>query len=209
MKFLISLLLFVSFNTFANPYIEFVVRSGPGGTTDVLTRKLAEQIEKETKLQIVVQYRPGAGHAIAYRYFESANKPVLIMADKDSLDQNQMLFMLGNYSSILMVNSKSNIKSFDDLIKLSAEREIIFGHNNEGSDSFATADINCQKVLRCLLVPYKSGGQAMIGLAEGTIDAFTISTYGSNMFLGNDQYRAIMTYSPYKHAIINVPALPK
>jgi tripartite-type tricarboxylate transporter receptor subunit TctC len=58
-------------------------------------------------------------------------------------------------------------------------------------------------------VPYKSGAQAMIGLAEGTIDAFTISTYGSNMFLGNDQYRAIMTYSPYKHAIINVPALPK
>jgi tripartite-type tricarboxylate transporter receptor subunit TctC len=184
MKFLISLLLVVSINSFAAP-IEFVVRNSPGGPDDFITRKLMEHLEKNTNLQFVATYKSGAAHAIAYRYFESNKKPMLIIADRNSLNYNQTvmltsekIFTMGNFTNILFVRNGSGIKSFDDLVKLSKEREIIFGLGGVGSGSYEAANSICQKVLRCLLVPYKSSGPGMIDVASGVIDAFAVASYG-------------------------------
>jgi len=213
MKFLISLLLVVSINSFAAP-IEFVVRNSPGGPDDFITRKLMEHLEKNTNLQFIATYKSGAAHAIAYRYFESNKKPMLIIADRNSLDYNQTvmltsekIFTMGNFTNILFVRNGSGINSFDDLVKLSKEREINFGHSGVGSFSLEGANVICQKIMSCLLVPYRSGGPGMLDLAGGTIDAYALASYGSLGFLDNNLYRAILVYSTQSHPALNVPVL--
>jgi len=212
-KFLVLLLLFVSVNLSAVP-IEFVVRSAAGGADDTIIRKIIHQIEQDNNLKFVAVNKPGAAHVIAYNYFESKTSPMLIIADKNILNHpvatsSERIFTIGEFTNILFVKNGSNIRSFDDLIKLSKDREILFGHGGVGSFSWAAADAVCQKIIRCLLVPYKSGAPGMLDVLTGTIDAFALASFGAMPFLGNDQYRAIMTFSPRKHPSIDVPALPK
>jgi tripartite-type tricarboxylate transporter receptor subunit TctC len=109
----------------------------------------------------------------------------------------------------MFVKNGSNIRSFDDLVKLSKEREIRFGHGGVGTFSWAAADLTCQKIMKCLLVPSPAGAPAMLDILTDTIDVYALASYGSNSFLGNDQYRAIMTYSTQKHPTLNLPPLPK
>jgi hypothetical protein len=49
----------------------------------------------------------------------------------------------------------------------------------------------CDKTLRCLTVPYKSGAEGMMGLLSGTVDAYAVVSYGSKQFTENDKYLAI------------------
>jgi tripartite-type tricarboxylate transporter receptor subunit TctC len=213
MKFLASLLLFVSFNLIAAP-IEFVLRGSPGAPDDILVRKMLVQVEKDTNLKFVLVTKPGAAHIIAYNYFESRTTPTLILADKNMLNHtainsSEKIFNVGDSTNILFVKNGSNIKTFDDLVNLSKEREIIFGLGGVGSGSYEAANSICQKVLRCLLVPYKSSGPGMIDVASGVIDAFAVASYGGTSYVDNSMYQAILMFSTRKNPTLDVPLLPK
>jgi tripartite-type tricarboxylate transporter receptor subunit TctC len=210
MKFLLMLLMCVSAH--AEP-IEFVVRGAAGGPDDVLTRKIIQQIDKDTNLKFVAINKAGAAHVIAYNYVESKTAPMLVIADKNMLNHSvinssERIFTIGEFTNVLFVKNGTNIRSFDDLVKLSKTREIRFGHGGVGTFSWAAADAVCQKTIRCLLVPYKSGAPGMFDLLTDTIDAFALASYGATTFLANNQYRAVMTFTARKHPVLNLPVLP-
>jgi tripartite-type tricarboxylate transporter receptor subunit TctC len=212
-KFLVLAMLLAAGLAHANSF-EFVVKGAAGGPDDVLVRKVIQQLEKDTNLKIAAINKPGASHIIAYNYFESKTTPMLILGDKNMAKHpvaasSQRLFAVGDLTNIMFVKNGSNIRSFDDLVKLSKEREIKFGHGGVGTLSWEAADLTCQKIMKCLLVPYRAGALAMLDILTDTIDVYALASYGSNSFLGNDQYRAIMTYSTQKHPNIDVPVLPK
>jgi hypothetical protein len=214
MKLIIQILLvlMLPFAVYADPF-EFVVRAAVGGPDDTLARKIIQQLEKDTNLKLVAMNKPGAAHVIAYNYFESKTTPAIIIGDKTMvahtvINSSEKIFTIGEFTNILFVKNGSNIRSFDDLVKLSKEREILFGHGGVGTFSWTAADAVCQKIIRCLLVPYKSGASGMLDVLTGTIDAFAPASYGANTFLGNDQYRAILTYSTRKHPKLDLPVLP-
>ena len=107
MKFLLSLLLFVSFNVFAEP-IEFISRSTPGAGDDIFVRKVVAHLEADTNLKFIVSNRPSSGHVIAYNYFESKTKPMLLVADKSILNHtvisvSERIFNLGYFTNILLI----------------------------------------------------------------------------------------------------------
>jgi len=215
MKLIIQILLvlMLPFAAHADP-VEFVVRAAAGGPDDTLVRKIIPQLEKDTNLKFIAINKPGASHIIAYNYFESKTTPMLIIGDKNmskhlAVNSYQKLFTIGDLSNIMFVKNGSDIHSFDDLIKLSKEREIRFGHGGIGTLSWEAADVVCQKIIRCLLVPYRAGAPAMVDILTDTIDVVALASYGSNIFLANDRYQAIMTYSTQKHPSIDVPVLPK
>jgi hypothetical protein len=49
----------------------------------------------------------------------------------------------------------------------------------------------CEKTLKCLDVPFKSGAEGMLSLMSGNIDAYSIVSYGSKQYLENDKLLAI------------------
>lgn len=207
------LLLFLSFELNATP-IEFVVKAAAGGPDDVITRKLVDHIEQDTNLKFIVVNKPGAAHVIGYNYFESKNTPALIIGDSNMINHpvinsSERLFLMGDFTNILFVKNKNGINTLDDLINLSKEREIKFGHGGVGTFSWIAADTMCQKILRCLLVPYRSGAPGMLDILNGTIDAYALISYGSNAFIDNDMYRTIVMYSTSKHPTLDIPTLPR
>lgn len=206
-------LLFFSICASATP-IEFVVKAAPGGPDDVITRKIVEHIERDTNIKFAVVNKAGAAHIIGYNYFESKSTPSLIIGDSNMsihpvINSSERIFIVGTFTNILFVKNGSGITSLEDLINLSKSREIRFGHGGVGTYSWIAAETMCQKIIRCLLVPYRSGAPGMIDVLNGTIDAYALISYGSNAFIENKMYRAIVMYSTQRHPILDIPILPK
>lgn len=205
---------FVALSVSAVQPIEFVVKASPGGPDDIVTRKLVEEIEKRSSLKFVVINKPGAAHQIGYNYFESRATPSLIVAD-NNISQHSVyqsskeVFRLGEFTNVIYVKNGSGINSLEDLIALSKKREINFGHGGVGTYSHAAAEKICEKVIRCLLVPYKSGAPAMLDMLSGSIDAYSLISYGADVYMNNDNYTPIMMFSNTKHPIYDVRLLPR
>ena len=204
---------------FAQP-IEFVVTTSIGGPNDVVTRRLVDELEKNTDLKFVVVNKPGAAHNIGYTYIHQSNKPTLFIStdtiitnkDKEGYPDGIMLdvetiFHLGDFTNIIFVNSNSIIKNVDDLIQLSIISDVKFGHGGIGTYSHLSASKICENRMNCLMVPYKSGNPAMLDLLGDSIDAYSLISYGSESFLQNIKFRPIVMFSKTKHDYIKVPIL--
>lgn len=194
--FLLFLCVFFNFNVFATQNIEFVVSASPGGPNDTVTRKIADRIEKNSNLQFTIINKPGAAHVIAYNHVMTTTKPTLIMETPEIekhevFSQVDELYNGGHFMNILFVSEKSGIKNMKQMIELSDKRTINFGHGGVGSYSHLAMQSVCKTTLRCLDVPYKSAAEGMMGLLNGSIDAYAIVSYGSKQFLENDKYLAI------------------
>lgn len=191
------LLLLVCSGLHAEP-IEFIVSASAGGPNDTTTRKVVELLEKKTNLEFVIMNKPGAAHTIAYGHVLNTTKPTLIMSTSE-IEAHEVynhideLYTAGHFINTLYVSEKSGMKSLNDLIRLSKEREINFGHGGIGSYSYLSMNSLCKKTLRCLDVPYKSGAEGMMAVLTGTIDAFALASYGTRQYLENDKYVAIHT----------------
>lgn len=216
----ILLCLLFSFGLHAEP-IEFVVTTSPGGATDNLVRKIAQEIQNNSNLKTVVINKPGASHNIGYSYIHSSNKPTVFVAtdviitNKNTqsypegiVNSVEPLFFLGDFSTILFVNSNTNIKSLDDLVKLTKERPIKFGHGGIGTYGYESLTNLCG-ILDCLPVPYKSGSNAMLDVLNGSIDVYSTVSFGADIYMENSIYRPIMLFSNQKHPKYDVPLLPK
>jgi tripartite-type tricarboxylate transporter receptor subunit TctC len=192
MKKLFFIMAFLAGLTHAQT-IEFVVSASAGGPNDTVTRKIADAIEQNSNLKIVVTNKPGGAHTVAYNYVVTSNKPTLIMEtpqieNHEVFSQMDEMFNAGYFTNILFVSEKSGMKSLKDLKN---KKEVLFGHGGVGSFSHMAMQAVCEKELKCLDVPYKSAAEGMMGLLSGTIDAYAIVSYGSKQFIENDRYAAI------------------
>jgi len=58
-------------------------------------------------------------------------------------------------------------------------------------------------------VPYKSGPEAVVGVLSNTVDFFAIVSYGSQRYVNNEKFKAILLMSNTPHKLFDVPLLPK
>ena len=187
---------FLALNVTSAERIEVVVSASPGGPNDTVTRKIVDKLERQTNLQFVILNKPGGERVIAYNYVNNNTNPVLIF-ETPEIEKHEVfikvdeIINLGYFYNILLVSEKSGIKNLSQLIDLSKQREINFGHASIGSYSHLASKYMCVKTLRCLTVPYKSSAEGMVGLLTGTIDAYAIVSYGSKQFINNNKYVAI------------------
>lgn len=191
--FLKILILIFHLNAFSSEPIEVIISASPGGPNDTVTRKIVDEIEKRSTLDFIFLNRPGGERVIAYNYVNNTKKPTIIF-ETSEIEHHEVytkveeLFNVGQFYNVLLVSEKSKIKSLNELVELSKKREIRFGHGSIGSFSHMASKHICEKTLQCLLVPYKSTAEGMMGLMSGTIDSYAVVSYGSKQFIDNDKY---------------------
>ena len=201
--------------------IEVIVTTGAGGPTDNFTRKIVQELENKSDLKFVIMNKIGASHNIGYTYIHSSDKPTIFIATDVIITNKgnpayphgitssvEPLFFLGEFSNILLVNSKTNIRTLDDLIKLSKEREVRFGHGGIGTYGYEALTNLCD-TMKCVSVPYKSGTEAVMGVLSESIDVFSSVSFGADIFTENNRLRSILIMSNQKHDKYEVPTLSK
>ncbi len=177
--------------TFPERPVQMVVPFGPGGTTDIMARLLADEFARVLGTSVVVINTAGAGGAIGmanvarakpdgYTISMTTVGPLTIQPARrsntgyapDSFD-----YLCGTYDVPLMtmVRADSPHKSLADLLKWAKANQ---GKFNYGSSGIGTAlHISMLQLLKHggsegTHVPYRSTGDMVVPLKNGEIEVF-------------------------------------
>jgi tripartite-type tricarboxylate transporter receptor subunit TctC len=175
--------------------IEIVVGFAPGGTTDVMARKLALGMQKRLgeKVTFVVVNKPGASGEIALGYLARAtadgytigvvNVPSFLfvpMMKKAQYEPGdfQLIARVVDDPTILLVKADSRFTSLADMIKVLKEKpgSLTFGHNGTGTNGhLAIKQIDELAKVEMNEIPYKGNAAQKTDLLGGHLDVAIVS----------------------------------
>lgn len=168
---------------------ELVVPFAPGGAADNFGRLLAQELSAENKETVVVVNRPGAGGSIGAASVARANPDgkTIFLGTISTHAINPSLYKDVNYDpvndfvplakvlalpNVLVVSSKSDIESVDDLVERAKSNDFSFGSPGNGTTSHLAAELMKQirPDMRITHVPYKGTAPAITDLLGGHLD---------------------------------------
>jgi tripartite-type tricarboxylate transporter receptor subunit TctC len=176
--------------------IEIVVGFAPGGSTDVMARKLAQVMQKRLgeKVTFVIANKPGASGEIALGYLARAvpdgytigvvNVPSFLfvpMTKKAQYDPAdfRLIARVVDDPTILLVKADSRFASLADLVKTLKEKpgSLTFGHNGTGTNGhLAIRQIDELAKVEINEIPYKGNAAQRTDLLGGHLDVAIVST---------------------------------
>lgn len=174
--------------TYPTQPIRLVVPFGPGGTTTILARMMADKLAQRLDQPFIVDNRPGAGGNIAFELV-ARSKPdgyTLLMgpiglainpAIYPALSFNPItdfdpISLYGGVANILAVNASLPIHSVKELIAYAKEHpgQLSQGSSGNGSSSHLAGEmLKSQAGIDFMHVPYKGGAQAMQDVLAGQV----------------------------------------
>ena len=200
--------------------ITFIVPYAPGGSTDPISRKYAELLEKELKIKVVVENKPGAsatigtgavvratpdGYTIGLGSNSSlAYQPLEMkgLAWKDT-DGYQSVIKLADLPSSLAVPADSKIKTFEEFIAEARKNPGKLKVSVSGlrtTPDLAMQHFNKSAGIRVATVPFTGGGgEALLAALGGRVDG--VVGFGATMKGQVDagKLRVLATFSDKKY----------
>jgi len=184
-------------DSFPSRPITIVVPFPPGGSSDVITRLVAQKLGENLKTSIVIDNRGGGGGVPAalamkqtapdgYTLFLSNNglfaiMPALTDIRFDPVKDFQPITPLCAFPSVLVVPSGSPVRNVKDLVELARSKPggLTFGSQGVGSGGHVLGEmLRMQTGAPFVHVPYRGAGPAVTDLSAGNIDLL-FSSYAS------------------------------
>jgi tripartite-type tricarboxylate transporter receptor subunit TctC len=175
-----------SITALANPTVELVVSTTPGGSQDLATRELQKALTSvDSSRDYVVVYKPGAAGAIAYNYAVKSNTPALIMMasgtfsevslNKTMAEIEKEATLIGpvwKSPGVLATGAKSGINSLDDLIRRGQQKRITCGAASKAIKLALDDFMIHSKMKDAEVILYKGTQEGMTGLINGDLDCW-------------------------------------
>ncbi|HEX2541456.1 MAG TPA: tripartite tricarboxylate transporter substrate binding protein [Caldimonas sp.] len=209
--------------------ISIVVPFPPGGTTDLVTRTLAEALSKSLGQPVLVENRPGAGTTVGADVVAKARPDgyTLLMGavhhtiapsvyKKLSYDLQKDLVPITTVASvpnIVAVNpTVTPVKSIAELIalaKASAQKPLSYGSNGNGTAQHLIGTLFQQQTGTTLLhVPYKGSAPLVADLLAGQVNMSFDSITAQWAFLKNGKLLPLAVTAQTRSSFLpNVPTL--
>ena len=156
--------------------VRIVVPFPAGGSTDRMTRLVAEDLTKVFKQQFVVENRPGAGGAVAagqvarteadgYTLMAGGFGPHIlgpasgVKADYDPIADFTHIVMMGGETYIFAAHAALGVKTLADVVRLANDKPVNFGSPGTGTLGQLMVDqfrlkVGANKINH---VPYRGG----------------------------------------------------
>jgi tripartite-type tricarboxylate transporter receptor subunit TctC len=204
--------------------VKLVVPFGPGGSTDLSARLIAEYAGRELGQQIIVENRAGAGGSVGMEYVAKA-KPdgyTLGMATMSTHGANSAVYAgklkydpikdfspitnVATTPSVFAINPKVTANNMQQFIALAQANPNKFSYATPGTGSLGHANVEYFSMLakiRLLHVPYKGAGAAMNDALAGQVDAITDNLPSALPHIKAGRLRALVVLSEKRS-----PALP-
>src|SRR6476661_5569941 len=170
--------------------LRFIAPFPPGGTTDVLSRVLAQKLGDALGRQVVVENRPGAGGNIGHELAAKTSPDcyTLVMSSNAALVTNPFLYkrlgfdplndfapvsVVAKAGSVLIVHPSLPARSVKELVALAKARpgQLNFGSGGRGTPAHVAGEIfKSATGINIVHVPYKGGILAVMDVVAGQID---------------------------------------
>ncbi|MPT39521.1 MAG: tripartite tricarboxylate transporter substrate binding protein [Achromobacter sp.] len=203
--------------------IRFVVAYPPGGTTDLLARRLAKELSSSLGQSIVVENKPGAGGNVgaaivakaepdgytlgvgtagnlALNYVSYANIPY------DSRIDITPISVLADVPNVIIVAGKSPLKSLQDLIShVKSTKGTFFGSTGVGNGPHLTGELFKARIgADSTHVPYQGAAPEITALLGGEVDYGFDNLTSALPFIQSGKLTALAVTS-----VSRSPSLPK
>lgn len=187
--------------TFPNKPVRFVVASGPGGSTDGVSRIIGDKLSEFWGQQLVHDNRPGAGGILAAEIVARAPADgyTLLVATSAGVSVSPSLYkkmpydpekafapisMAGTQDYVLISHpgSAASVGSVKELIAAAKARpgQISFSHTGTGTGTHLAAELfKSATSVDLLSVPYKNITAAMIAVMAGEVSVSFVSIYSA------------------------------
>jgi tripartite-type tricarboxylate transporter receptor subunit TctC len=177
--------------SFPKKEITLIVQAKPGGTSDLVARTIARDVEKRLGQKIVVQNKPGASGSIAMN-FVAGQRPdgytigylpvevaMLQYLGYQNVKPDRFALISGAISvpAVLTVPADSPYKTLQDFLTAAKQRpgELSVGNSGPGSIwHAATGAIEQTGGVKLRPVPFDGGAPAVVALLGDKIDAVSV-----------------------------------
>jgi len=170
--------------------VRLIAPFPPGGTSDVLSRIVAQKLSDTLGRQVVVENRPGAGGNIGHEFAakQPADGYTLLLSSNAALVANPHLYkrlgfdplndfapvsVVAKAGPVLVVHPTVPARNVKELIALAKARsgQLNFGSGGRGTPAHVVGEIfKSVAGINIVHVPYKGGVLAVMDLVAGQID---------------------------------------
>lgn len=177
-----------AFAVYPDKPIRMVVISAPGGTTDILSRLLAQPMGAGLGQQVVTDNRPGGGGIIAAEITARANPDgytllythtshsVLPSLHKklpyDTVRDFAPVSLFAIFPGVLIVNNAVPVKSVKELIELAKAQpgKLNYASGTTGATAHLSGELfNYMAGISIVNVPYKGTGAQLTAVVSGEV----------------------------------------
>lgn len=207
--------------------ITLVVGFAAGGASDGLARILAERLQEELKVPVLVDNKPGAGTMIAtnsvaraapdgYTFMVGSSGHTINPAVQKNIRYDAMkdftpVTLVASLLHVLVVKNDLPVKNVAELITLAKSKpgEITYGSVGAGTSTHLEAELFAAMAgIQLTHVPYKGSAPALIDLAAGRIDMMFDAVASSLPLVQGGKIRALGVVSAERSALMpDVPTI--
>ncbi|MGJ7462790.1 Bug family tripartite tricarboxylate transporter substrate binding protein [Halomonas sp. MA07-2] len=168
--------------------VRLVVPYAPGGTTDVLSRRVADLLKDELDANVVVENRPGAGSTVATgrlaRGGRDADHTILMASPGhtigaaiypdlayDPVEDFVFIQNLIDIPNVMVVPADSPYNSVLEFVEAAKEQTMTFSHSGVGSSIHMSGELfKTLTDTNMTAVPFAGSGAALPALLGGDVD---------------------------------------
>ena len=212
---------------FASQVTRIVVPFAPGGGTDIISRTLAQEMQKQLGGSVIVENKPGAGTIVGTEYVAKAEPDghTLVMATfahavNPSLRSNlpfdadkdfAPVALVARSFNVVVVNPKSGINSIADLIAAAKAKPdgLNFGTFGPGTSAHLAGELfKSLAHVKMTAVHYKGAAPAITDLLGGTIQVmFTTVASATSMIKAGTLKALAVTSAKRTKAFPDLPTV--
>ncbi len=211
---------------FPNKPIHLIIPFAPGGVTDIGGRYIAQQLSQKLGVEVYAENKAGASGNIGASYVAKADPDgyTLLVGFDGTLVINPHIFekipfstmndfspigKIGDAALILLANPSFPAKTVKEVIALSMKESkgLSYATSGIGVTPHIAGELLKQKTKANLVaIPYKSGGQALIGLMGGDVPLAFTNLAGATQYIDSGQLKPIAVSAKNRvSALPNVP----
>ena len=203
--------------------LRIVVPFAPGGGTDVVARTLAQDMQKDLGVTVIIENKPGAGTIIGTQavavsspdgytlllgtFSHAVNTTLNATLPYDPHRDFAAVALVARSFNLVVVNPKSSFRSIADLIAAAKANpgKMTFGTYGVGTSAHLAGELfkDLAKV-NLTAVPYKGAAPAITDLIGGQIDVMFTTVASAASLVESGQLRAIAVTSAERS-----PAFPQ
>jgi len=210
---------------YPNKPIKIIVPYGPGGSTDVLTRIIAQKLTEKLGTSVVVENKPGANAMIGTELVASSpNDGYTLLAASSGNAANPALMgakgqiFPGNFVPIvglastpnaISVNPQTPFKTLQDIVDASRKKpdSLSYAHAGTGSLQHIVGEhFKITANIKMVDIPYKGGGPASADVLAGQVPVLVSGLTASINLINAGRLRALAVTSEKRSP--NLPNVP-
>ena len=212
--------------TFPDRPLRIVVPYVPGGSTDLISRLLADAAAESLGQNVLVENRPGAGGMLGTSFVAKAppDGHTLVICTVGTCAVNPTLFrnpgydlfrdfqtviLLGGVMNVFVVNNSVPVKNISELVALARANpnKLTFGSGGIGNSPHMTLELLAFRTgVKINHIPYKGSGAAIIDAVGGHVDMMVENEPSIQPYVKNGRLRGVAVTGARRSP--GLPAVP-